>query len=78
MNEELLKRIVWNPEICGGRPRVRGTRMRVSDVIELMASGASEDEIQQDYPYINLDDIRACLVYASRTLDRVVIQLAAE
>jgi uncharacterized protein (DUF433 family) len=78
MNEELLKRIVWNPEICGGRPRVRGTRMRVSDVIELMASGASEDEIQQDYPYINLDDIRACLVYASRTLDHVVIQLAAE
>jgi uncharacterized protein (DUF433 family) len=78
MNEELLKRIVWNPEICGGRRRVRGTRMRVSDVIELMASGASEDEIQQDYPYINLDDIRACLVYASRTLDRVVIQLAAE
>lgn len=78
MNEELLKRITSDPTICGGRPRVSGTRMRVVDILELLAAGASHDEILKDYPYIQADDIRACLVYAARNADHPTVRLAAE
>ncbi|SDZ26409.1 DUF433 domain-containing protein [Herbiconiux ginsengi] len=61
----LLDRIVINPEVVHGRPAVRGTRVRVADVLSLLAAGASEAEILENYPYLTADDIRACLEYAA-------------
>jgi uncharacterized protein (DUF433 family) len=64
----LLERIVADPDVVHGRPRVRGTRMRVSDVLSLLAAGVPEAEILEDYPYLIADDIRACLEYAATVL----------
>ncbi|WGL52971.1 DUF433 domain-containing protein [Nocardioides sp. BP30] len=61
----LLDRILTDPEVVHGRPAVRGTRMRVSDVLSLLASGADEAEILADYPYITAEDIKACVAYAA-------------
>ena len=69
----LLARIVIDPEIAHGRPSVRGTRVRVSDVLSLLAAGASEAEILDDYPYLAADDIRACLAYAAGHADHAVV-----
>lgn len=68
-----LQRIVIDADIVHGRPRVRGTRMRVSDVLALLASGASEQEILDDYPYLTADDIRACLEYAAAQADHAIL-----
>lgn len=75
---ELLQRITINPEICGGRPTIRGMRVRVQDIIELLASGASREEILEDYPYLENDDISAALKYAAHTLNHTIIPAAAE
>jgi len=72
----LSERIVSDPDIVHGRPRVRGTRMRVSDVLGLLASGASESEILEDYPYLDSKDIRACLEYAAASSDRLILSAA--
>lgn len=69
----LLERITKDPEVVHGRPVVRGTRMRVADVLSLLASGASEAEILEDYPYLTADDIRACLAYAAAQADHAVV-----
>jgi uncharacterized protein (DUF433 family) len=69
----LLDRIVVDSEVVHGRPRVRGTRMRVSDVLSLLASGASSDEIVDDYPYLTADDITACLEYAAAQADHAIL-----
>lgn len=69
----LLERIVVDPEIVHGRPAVRGTRVRVSDVLALLAAGASEAEILEDYPYLTAEDIRACLAYAAAQTDHAVM-----
>lgn len=66
---ELLDRITLNPNQCGGRPCIRGMRIRVSDVLDLLAGGQSPDEILGSYPYLEPDDITACLRYAARRLD---------
>jgi len=58
-------RIAVDPEICGGRPTIAGTRMRVTDILAMLAEGVSEDEILADFPYVKLEDIRACLAYAA-------------
>lgn len=58
-------RISVDPAICGGRPVVAGTRLRVTDVLDMLAGGASEGEIVADYPYVNAADIRACLACAA-------------
>lgn len=58
-------RISADPAICGGRPTVTGTRVRVTDVLEMLAGGASEAEILADFPYLGVEDIRACLAYAA-------------
>jgi len=63
--EELLQRIWIDPRRCGGKPCVRGTRLWVSLVVDLVASGATEAEILQNYPGLEPEDIRACLAYAS-------------
>lgn len=69
----LLERIVVDPGIVHGRPTIRGTRMRVADVLALLASGASEAEILEDYPYLTGDDIRACLRYAAAQADHTIL-----
>ena len=69
----LLERITIDPEVVHGRPAVRGTRMRVADVLSLLASGASEAEILEDYPYLTADDIKACLAYAAAQADHTVV-----
>ncbi|WP_402465992.1 DUF433 domain-containing protein [Isoptericola aurantiacus] len=56
-----------------GRPRVRGTGVRVTDVLSLLAAGAAEAEILADYPYLTADDIRACLQYAAALADHTVL-----
>lgn len=73
---ELLKRITVQPDQCGGRPCVRGTRMRVVDVLQLLSAGADNDEILKDYPYLEREDIFACLEYAARQTDHTVLQSA--
>jgi uncharacterized protein (DUF433 family) len=70
-------RITIDPAICGGRPVIAGTRMRVVDILELLGSGASEADILQDFPYIKAADIRACLNYAAGLTDHPVV-IAAE
>lgn len=69
----MLERITIDPEVVHGRPAVRGTRMRVADVLSLLASGASEAEILEDYPYLTADDIKACLAYAAAQADHAVV-----
>ena len=66
---ELLQRVTIRPEQCGGRPCIRGMRIRVIDVLELLAAGESREQILKDYPYLEADDIAACLLYAARRLD---------
>ena len=74
---ELLERITVEPGKCGGRPCIRGFRIRVSDVLDLIASGASNEEILTDYPFLEADDIVAALTYAARQTDHAVIAGAA-
>lgn len=62
----LLDRITIEPGKCGGRPCIRGMRIRVVDVLELLAAGASHEEILEDYPYLEEADIQAALFYAAR------------
>lgn len=69
----LLDRISIDPAVVHGRPAIRGTRMRVSDVLTLLAAGADEAEILEDYPYLEADDIRACLVYAAAQADHAIL-----
>lgn len=69
----LLERITYNPNQCGGRPCIRGMRIRVNDVLDMLAAGASEQEILQDYPYLEPDDIRACLEYASAQVNHAIV-----
>lgn len=58
-------RISIDTDICGGRPVVTGTRLRVSDVLEMLAGGADVEETVRDFPYITSADVRACLAYAA-------------
>lgn len=71
--KDLLDRITFNPNQCGGRPCIRGMRIRVTDVQEMLAAGAPEQEILKDYPYLELDDIRACLEYAAAQVNHAVV-----
>ena len=67
-----MSRITINPAQCGGRPCIRGMRIRVKDVLELLASGVDEAEILVDYPYLERDDIRACLAFAATEMDHPI------
>jgi uncharacterized protein (DUF433 family) len=71
-----LQRITFNPDQCGGRPCIRGMRIRVKDVLDMLASGASETEILESYPYLEREDIQAALEYAARQVDHAVLSLA--
>lgn len=63
-----MGRIITNREILGGKPVIKGTRISVEFVLELLSSGVTEDEILQDYPHLTKEDIRACLEYAAHAL----------
>jgi uncharacterized protein (DUF433 family) len=64
--QELFSRITIVPEICGGKPTIRGMRIMVSNILEMLAGGMSETEILNDFPYLETDDIKACLNFAAR------------
>lgn len=63
---ELMDRITVDPEQCGGRPCIRGMRIRVSDVLDLLANGLSPEQILEEMPDLELADIQASLKFASR------------
>ena len=69
-------RITFDPEQCGGRPCIRGMRIRVKDVLDMLAAGVSEPEILEDYPDLQAEDIRACLQYAAAQVNHTVLQTA--
>jgi uncharacterized protein (DUF433 family) len=68
-----LHRITIRPEQCGGRPCLRGLRIRVTDILDLLASGAGHEEILADYPYLEDGDITAALEYAAKQSDHPVL-----
>jgi len=68
-----LSRITIDPDRCGGRPCIRGLRIRVTDVLELLAAGETAEQILAAYPYLEPADIPACLLYAARRLDHPTI-----
>lgn len=71
-----IDRITIDPVVCGGRPCIRGIRVRVKDVLDLLAAGATREEILEDYPYLEPDDITAVLEFAARQNDHPVLRSA--
>ena len=71
-----LHRITVNPQQCGGRPCIRGLRIRVKDVLDLLAADATREEILSDYPSLEAGDITAALEYAAKTSDHPVLRVA--
>ena len=76
MSSTLLERVTIEPGKCGGRPCIRGKRIRVSDILGLLSAGASYDEILADYPFLEQEDILAALEYAARQTDHIVLHVA--
>lgn len=76
MKPELLQRITIEQDKCGGRPCIRGKRIRVTDVLELLSAEASFEEILEDYPFLEREDILAAIEYAARQTDHVVLQIS--
>lgn len=70
---EMIDRITFNPAQCGGRPCIRGMRIRVTDVLDLLSAGLSEEQILQEMPDLETADIRASVAYASRMVDHPVL-----
>ena len=68
-----MERITLNPEQCGGRPCIRGMRIRVIDVLDLFAAGLSAEQILEEMPDLEMDDLKAALNYAARRLDHPVL-----
>ncbi len=66
---ELLERITINPEQCGGRPCIRGMRIRVIDVLDLLGAGLSTEEVLEELPDLEKEDVQAALQYAARRLN---------
>ncbi|NJD55696.1 MAG: DUF433 domain-containing protein [Nitrospirae bacterium] len=67
MNEdELLKRITFDPQIFGGKPIIRGMRIAVEHVLGMLAAGSTTEELLEGYPFLEKEDIRACIVFAYR------------
>jgi uncharacterized protein (DUF433 family) len=71
-----ISRITLNPNQCGGRPCIRGLRIRVKDVLDLLAAGVDQTQILKDYPYLETEDIQASLEFASIHMDHPVLQSA--
>jgi uncharacterized protein (DUF433 family) len=71
-----IERITINSNQCGGRPCIRGMRIRVKDVLDMLAGGATQEEILADFPDLQAEDIRASIAYAARYLDHTVLVAA--
>lgn len=69
----LADRITVNPNQCGGRPCIRGMRVRVTDVLDLLANGLTPEQVVEELPYLEDEDIRACLRFASARIDHAVV-----
>ena len=70
----LVERITVEADKCGGRPCIRGWRVRVTDILGMLAEGVPHDEILRDFPFLEPDDIKAALAYAARQADHAVLQ----
>ncbi len=70
---ELFERITVNPEQCGGRPCIRGMRIRVVDVLDLLAAGLSQQQVLEELPDLEAEDISACLKFASSRLNHPIL-----
>jgi uncharacterized protein (DUF433 family) len=66
--DKLLERITFNPDIFGGKPTVRGRRLAVEHVLGMLAAGDSVETILEGYPWLEADDVKACLAYARRVV----------
>ena len=73
MTKDRLSRITIDDAQCGGRPCIRGMRIRVTDILELLGAGATVEEILSDYPYLEREDILASIEYAARQTDPSVL-----
>ena len=71
-----MNRITIDPEQCGGRPCIRGMRIRVTDVLDLLSNGLSSPQVLEELPDLEPEDIQACLQYASRKLNHPVLVAA--
>lgn len=71
-----LERITMDSGVCGGRPCIRGMRIRVKDVLDLLAARVPEAEILEDFPYLEAEDIQACIEYAAAQADHPVLTSA--
>ena len=69
----LLDRITCNPLQCGGRPCVRGMRIRVTDVLDLLEAGLTTVDVLKELPDLESDDVRACIAFARRRVDHPVL-----
>ncbi len=67
MNTLLDQRITFNPKQCGGRACIRGMRIRVADILEMLAEGVSQQAVLEDFPDLETEDIQACLHFAARS-----------
>lgn len=76
INMSELHRITVDAAVCGGRPTIRGLRIRVKDVLDLLAAGASHDEVLADYPYLEPADLVAVLEFAAKQSDHPVLRSA--
>lgn len=74
--DDLASRIVVDGDVCGGRPRIRGTRVRVSDIVAALAAGDTVSEIVADFSYLTEADVYAALQYAARAVDHRVLHAA--
>lgn len=76
MSEDRLKRITVDEGKCGGGPCIRGQRLRVTDVLELLANGASFEEILADYDFLEREDMYAAIEYAARQANHTVLKVS--
>jgi uncharacterized protein (DUF433 family) len=74
--DELLQRITIEPGKCGGKPCIRGMRIRVVDILEMIANGMTNDEILRDFPYLEPDDLRAAVAFAAAQMGGTVVVAA--
>ena len=70
-----IDRITIKPDVCGGEPTIRGMRITVSHVLEMIAGGTTQEQVLQDFPYLEKADIDACLEYAARHVAHLEIPL---
>lgn len=68
MEQDLIKRITLNPDVCFGKPTIRNMRYPVEMILDLLSAGMTTEELIEDYPALEADDIKACLLFASKLI----------